>query len=96
MAPSAPKPIGSGGVTDGEESLFLMSKFHLIDLWAGWRDASSSKGTFKIDLPEGDYIAIPSKPGFEPESINFNFPQGDTRWNSRYPSLLERHYHFIR
>jgi hypothetical protein len=34
-------------------------------------------GTFRKDLPEGEYIAIPSKQGyaFEPESIKFHLSQ---------------------
>lgn len=51
--------------------------FGLISLGQVGGDASSSKGTFKTELPEGDYIAIPSKPGyvFEPESIKFRLSQ---------------------
>jgi DMSO/TMAO reductase YedYZ molybdopterin-dependent catalytic subunit len=47
--------------------------FGLISLGQVGGDASSSHGTFKTELPEGDYVAIPSKPGyaFEPESIKF-------------------------
>jgi hypothetical protein len=51
--------------------------FGLISLGQVGGDVSSSKGTFKKDLPEGEYIAIPSKPGyaFEPESIKFHLSQ---------------------
>jgi hypothetical protein len=51
--------------------------FGLISLGQVGGDISSSKGTFKKDLPEGEYIAIASKPGyaFEPESIKFHLSQ---------------------
>ena len=51
--------------------------FGLISLGQVGGDTSSSKGTFKKDLPEGEYIAIPSKQGyaFEPESIKFHLSQ---------------------
>jgi hypothetical protein len=51
--------------------------FGLISLGQVGGDVSGSKGTFKAELPEGDYIAIPSKPGyvFEPESIKFQLSQ---------------------
>jgi hypothetical protein len=51
--------------------------FGLISLGQVGGDISGSKGTFKAELPEGDYIAIPSKPGyvFEPESIKFQLSQ---------------------
>jgi len=62
--------------------------FGLISLGQVGGDASSSKGTFKIDLAEGDYIAIPSKPGyaFEPESIKFQLsPRGYKMEFTAYP-----------
>lgn len=51
--------------------------FGLISLGQVGGDVSSSMGTFRKDLPEGDYIAIPSKQGyaFEPESIKFHLSQ---------------------
>ena len=51
--------------------------FGLISLGQVGGDVSSSMGTFRKDLPEGEYIAIPSKQGyaFEPESIKFQLSQ---------------------
>jgi hypothetical protein len=62
--------------------------FGLISLGQVEGDISSSKGTFKKDLPEGEYIAIPSKPGyaFEPESIKFQLsPKGYKMEFTAYP-----------
>ena len=63
--------------------------FGLISLGQVGGDASSSKGIFKKDLPEGEYIAIPSKPGyaFEPESIKFHLSQMGYRMQfTAYPA----------
>jgi hypothetical protein len=62
--------------------------FGLISLGQVGGDVSSSKGIFKKDLPEGEYIAIPSKPGyaFEPESIKFRLsPMGYKMEFTAYP-----------
>ena len=68
-----------GNVADSQGKLVpdVQISFGLISLGQVGGGASSSKGTFKIDLPEGEYIAIPSKPGyaFEPESIKFQLSQ---------------------
>jgi hypothetical protein len=68
-----------GKVADGEGRPVsdVQISFGLISLGQVGGDISSSKGTFKKDLPEGEYIAIPSKPGFafEPESIKFHLSQ---------------------
>jgi hypothetical protein len=63
--------------------------FGLISLGQVGGDISSSKGLFKKDLPEGEYIAIPSKPGcaFEPESIKFQLSQMGYRMEfTAYPA----------
>jgi hypothetical protein len=62
--------------------------FGLISLGQVGGDISSSKGTFSKDLPEGEYIAIPSKQGyaFEPESIKFHLcPMGYRMEFTAYP-----------
>jgi hypothetical protein len=68
-----------GKVADGNGGPVpdVQISFGLISLGQVGGDSSSSKGTFKKDLPEGEYIAIPSKPGyaFEPESIKFHLSQ---------------------
>jgi hypothetical protein len=77
VADSAGKPIPD-----------VQISFGLISLGQVGGDASSSKGTFKIDLPEGEYIAIPSKPGyaFKPESIKFQLSQTGYRMEfTAYP-----------
>ena len=64
--------------------------FGLISLGQVGGDVSSSMGTFRKDLPEGDYIAIPSKQGyaFEPESIKFQLSQTGYRMEfTAYPEL---------
>jgi hypothetical protein len=63
--------------------------FGLISLGQVGGDVSSSRGIFKKDLPEGEYIAIPSKPGyaFEPESIKFHLSQMGYRMQfTAYPA----------
>jgi hypothetical protein len=64
-----------GEVADGEGKPVsdVQISFGLISLGQVGGSASSSHGTFWKDLPEGEYIAIPSKPGyaFEPASIKF-------------------------
>jgi hypothetical protein len=77
VADSAGKPIPD-----------VQISFGLISLGQVGGDISSSKGTFKKDLPEGEYIAIPSKPGyaFEPESIKFQLsPMGYKMEFTAYP-----------
>jgi hypothetical protein len=61
----------------------------LVSLGQVGGDISSSMGTFKGDLPEGEYIAIPSKQGyaFEPESIKFHLSQMGYRMQfTAYPA----------
>jgi hypothetical protein len=59
--------------SDGKPVGDVQISFVLISLGQVGADASNSYGTFWKDLPEGEYVAIPSKPGcaFEPESIKF-------------------------
>jgi len=68
-----------GNVADckGKPVRDVQISFGLISLGQVGGDISSSMGTFKKDLPEGEYIAIPSKQGyaFEPESIKFHLSQ---------------------
>ena len=63
--------------SEGKPVRDVQVSFGLISLGQVGGDASSSMGTFRKDLPEGEYIAIPSKPGyaFEPESIKFHLSQ---------------------
>jgi hypothetical protein len=60
--------------SEGRPVRDVQISFGLISLGQVGGDISSSRGTFKKDLPEGEYIAIPSKQGyaFEPESIKFH------------------------
>ena len=68
-----------GNVADskGRPVRNVQISFGLISLGQVGGDVSSSFGTFRKDLPEGEYIAIPSKQGyaFEPESIKFHLSQ---------------------
>ena len=79
-----------GKVTDskGKPVRDVQISFGLISLGQVGGDISSSKGTFSKDLPEGEYIAIPSKPSyaFEPESIKFHLcPMGYRMEFTAYP-----------
>jgi hypothetical protein len=79
-----------GKVTDdhGGPVVDVQISFGLISLGQVGGDASNSHGTFKKDLPEGEYIAIPSKQGyvFEPESIKFHLsPMGYKMEFTAYP-----------
>ena len=60
--------------SEGKPVPDVQISFGLISLGQVGGDASSPHGTFRKDLPEGEYIAIPSKAGyvFEPESIKFH------------------------
>jgi hypothetical protein len=74
--------------SEGKPVPDVQISFGLISLGQVGGNASSSKGTFKTDLPEGEYIAIPSKPGyaFEPESIKFQLSQAGYRMEfTAYP-----------
>jgi len=74
--------------SEGKPVPDVQISFGLISLGQVGGNASSSKGTFKTDLPEGEYIAIPSKPGyaFEPESIKFQLSQTGYRMEfTAYP-----------
>jgi hypothetical protein len=68
-----------GNVADskGKPVRDVQISFGMISLGQVGGDVSSSMGTFRKDLPEGEYIAIPSKQGyaFEPESIKFHLSQ---------------------
>ena len=79
-----------GNVADskGKPVRDVQISFGLISLGQVGGDVSSSTGTFRKDLPEGDYIAIPSKQGyaFEPESIKFQLSQTGYRMEfTAYP-----------
>ena len=79
-----------GNVADskGKPVRDVQISFGLISLGQVGGDASSSMGTFRKDLPEGEYIAIPSKQGyaFEPESIKFHlFQMGYRMEFTAYP-----------
>ena len=79
-----------GNVADskGKPVRDVQISFGLISLGQVGGDVSSSMGTFRKDLPEGEYIAIPSKQGygFEPESIKFQLSQTGYRMEfTAYP-----------
>ncbi|HVP80610.1 MAG TPA: GEGP motif-containing diheme protein, partial [Thermodesulfobacteriota bacterium] len=77
VADSAGKPVRDAQIS-----------FGLISLGQVGGDTSSLMGIFKKDLPEGEYIAIPSKQGyaFEPESIKFRLsPMGYKMEFTAYP-----------
>jgi hypothetical protein len=63
--------------SEGKPVRDVQISFGLISLGQVGGDITSSKGTFSKDLPEGEYIVIPSKQGyaFEPESIKFHLSQ---------------------
>jgi hypothetical protein len=75
--------------SDGKPVGDVQISFGLISLGQVGADVSSSYGTFRKDLPEGEYIAVPSKPGyaFEPESIKFQLsPMGYRMEFTAYPA----------
>ena len=77
VADSAGKPVRD-----------VQISFGLISLGQVGGDTSSFMGAFKKDLPEGEYIAIPSRQGylFEPESIKFHLsPMGYKMEFTAYP-----------
>jgi hypothetical protein len=80
---------GTVADSNGEPVRDVQISFGLISLGQVGGDISSSKGTFKEDLPEGEYIAIPSKQGyaFEPGSIKFHLsPMGYRMEFTAYPA----------
>jgi hypothetical protein len=79
-----------GNIADsrGKPVRDVQISFGLISLGQVGEGISSSMGIFRKDLPEGEYIAIPSKQGytFEPESIKFHLSDTGYRMEFRaYP-----------
>jgi len=68
----------TGKVTDsgGNPLADVQISFGLVSLGQVGKTTSGSTGKFRQDLPAGEYVAIPSKPGyiFHPESIAFQLP----------------------